>query len=124
MISSLEQLDREKMFDGMAIDHASIPSKTCKACIKAKHAHAPFPKEAENRSEIAGEYVMSDVWGKTKTKSSEGYHYYISFTDDPKRFSDVKFLVNKKDAVPWIKDDATMIERKFQNGCVLIVGWN
>ena len=53
-------------------------------------------------------------WGKVSkrivTKSSEGYHYYISFTDDAKRFSDVKFLVNKKDAVPQIKDHATMIE--------------
>ena len=53
--------------------------------------------------------------GKTETKSSEGYHYYISFTDDAKRFSDVKFLVNKKDAVPRIKDHATMIERNFGN---------
>ena len=65
-ISSMEQLDREKMVDGMAIDHASIPSKTCKTCIKAKHTHAPFPKEAKNRSEIAGECVMSDVWGPVK----------------------------------------------------------
>ena len=65
---------------------------------------------------------MSDVWGKTDTRSSEGYFYYISFTDDAKRFSDVKFMVDKKDAVPWIKDHATMIEckfRKFPNGCDL-----
>ena len=100
------------MVDGMAVDHTS---KTCEACIKAKHAHAPFPKVAENRSEIAGERVMSDVWGKTETKSSEGYHYYISFTNDTKRFSDVKFLMNRKDAVPPIKDHATMIEQKFGN---------
>ena len=53
---------------------------------------------------------MSDVWGKTDTRSSEGYFYYISFTDDAKRFSDVKFMVDKKDAVPWIKDHAMMIE--------------
>jgi len=43
---------------------------------------------------------MSDVWGPTATRSSEGYHYYISFTDDAKRFSDVKFLVDKKEAIP------------------------
>ena len=101
------------MVDGMAIDHAPIPSRTCKACIKAKHAHTPFPKEAEHCSETTGEHVMSDVWGKTGTKSSEGYHYYISFMDDAKRFSDVKFMVDKKDAVPWIKDHAMMIKRKF-----------
>ena len=109
MISSLEQLDWDKMVDGMVIDHASLPSQSCEACIKGKHAHAPFPKEAEHCSETAGECVMSGVWGKTNTKSSEGYFYYISFTDDAKRFSDVNFMVDKKDAVPWIKDHATMI---------------
>ena len=57
---------------------------------------------------------MSDVWGKTDTKSSEGYHYYISFMDDAKRFSDIKFMVDKKDAVPRIKDHAMMIECKFR----------
>jgi hypothetical protein len=56
---------------------------------------------------------MSDVWGKTDTKSSEEYFYYISFIDDAKRFSDIKFMVDKKDAVPWIKDHATIIEQKF-----------
>ena len=61
-ISSLEQLDRDKMVDGMAIDHTSLSSWSCEACIKAKHAHAPFPKEAENCSETAGEHVISDVW--------------------------------------------------------------
>jgi hypothetical protein len=112
-ISSLEQLDRDKMVDGMAIDHTSIASKSCEACIKAKHAHAPFPKEAEHRSETAGERIMSDVWGPTSTRSSGGYYYYISFTDDAKRFSDVKFLVDKKDAVPRIKEHGTLINRKF-----------
>ena len=52
---------------------------------------------------------MSDVWGKTDTRSSEEYFYYISFTDDAKRFSDIKFMVDKKDAVPQIKDHAMMI---------------
>ena len=113
-ISSLEQLDQDKMVDGMDVDHASTASKFCKACVKAKHTHAPFPKEAEHCSETAGEHVMSDVWGKTDTKSSEGYHYYISFTDDAKRFSNVKFMVDKKDAVPQIKEHATMIECKFR----------
>jgi len=113
VISSLEQLDQDKMVDGMAVNHTSIASRSCKACIKAKHTHTPFPKEAKHRSETAGEHVMSDVWGKADTKSSEGYFYYISFTDDAKRFSDIKFMVDKKDAVPRIKDYATMIEQKF-----------
>ena len=38
----------------------------------------------------------------------------ISFTDDAKRFSDIKFMVDKKDAVPQIKDHAMMIEWKFR----------
>jgi hypothetical protein len=111
-ISSLEQLDWDKIVDGMAVDHASIPSKSCKSCIKAKHPHLSFPKEAKHYLEIIRECIMSDVWGPTTTRSSKGYYYCISFTDDAKRFSNVKFLVDKKHVIPQIKEQE-LINQKF-----------
>ncbi|KAF8222697.1 hypothetical protein L208DRAFT_1320911, partial [Tricholoma matsutake] len=54
----------------------------CKACIQAKQAHWPFPKEAKNRSTVAGERAMSDVWGMAHVESIGRWKYYISFTDD------------------------------------------
>jgi hypothetical protein len=112
-ITSLERLDREKMVNGMSIDYASIPSKSCEACIQAKQAHKPFPNEAENRSEIPGERVMSDVWGPAGVKSIGGFKYYISFMDDAKRYGSVLFLKDKTNAFDRIQEHGAKIERKF-----------
>ena len=51
------------MVEGFAINQSSIPSIMCRACIQAKQSWKPYPKEAENRSKILGERIMSDVWG-------------------------------------------------------------
>jgi len=97
----------------LEIDQSSIPSQTCEACIQAKHAHQPFPKEAENRSEIAGKRVVSDVWGPAKVKSIGGWSYYISFIDDTKRHNMVLFLAGKGDTTGRIKGHVAKIKQKF-----------
>ena len=68
-ISPLQMLKREKLVNGLNIDQLSIPSSTCKACIKAKQTHWPFPAEAENRP---GERFMLDVWGPARVISIGG----------------------------------------------------
>ena len=62
-MGALEKLNKEKLVKGLMINESSIPLQSCKACIQAKQAHQPFPKEAKNRATIAGERIMGDVWG-------------------------------------------------------------
>src|SRR6266508_4358749 len=112
-MTALRQLDREGLVSGLEIDQSLIPSQTCEVCIQAKHAHQPFPKEAENRSEIAGERVVSDVWGPAKVKLIGGWSYYISFIDDAKRHSTVLFLAGKGDATGRIKGHVAKVKQKF-----------
>ena len=47
-MSGLETLLKQGLVKGIEIDESSIPSRTCEACIQAKQATHPFPKEAEN----------------------------------------------------------------------------
>ena len=81
-MGALETLKRKDMVSGLKIDDTSMPLATCTACVQAKQAHRPFPKEAENRSKVAGERIVSDVWGPARVQSIGGWHYYISFMDD------------------------------------------
>ena len=60
-MTTLNRISKGGIVDGLSIDQSMIPSNTCEACIQAKQAHKPFPKEAENRSQEPGERVMSDV---------------------------------------------------------------
>jgi hypothetical protein len=75
----------------------------------ASHASKPS-MFAEHYSETASEQIMSGIWGLTTTRSSKRYYYYIFFMDDAKRFSNIKFLVDKKDAILQIKE---LINHKF-----------
>jgi hypothetical protein len=85
-VGALETLKKQKLVKGLMIDESSIPSRSCEACIQAKQAHRPFPKEAENRSTVAGERAMSNVLGPACVESIGRWKYYISFTDDAKRY--------------------------------------
>jgi len=76
-------------------------------------AHKPFPQEAKNRSETPGERLMSDVFGPTKIFSIGGYKYFISFTDDATRFSNVLFLKEKSDAYDRITEYCNKVARHF-----------
>jgi hypothetical protein len=109
-ITSLERLSQNGMVSGLSIDQSSKPSITCEACIQAKQAHKPFPKEAEHRSEIPGKQIMSDVWGPTRVESIGKWKWYISFVDDCTRYGTVLFLKHKGNAADRIKEHVTKLE--------------
>lgn len=112
-IKALERLDAEGLVHGLEIDQSTIPSINCEACIQAKQAHKPFPKEAEHRSETPGERIMSDVWGPAPTESIGKSKYYISFIDDCTRFGTMLFLRKKDEAHEKIKARVEQIKRHF-----------
>ena len=91
----------------------TIPSNTCEACIQAKQAHKPFPKEAKNRLEEPGERVMSDVWGPARVESIGKWKWYISFVDDCVQHGNILFMKQKSEAAGKIKEHLTKIHRHF-----------
>ena len=108
-----ERLNKENLVKGLVINESSIPSRSCEACIQAKQAHRPFPKEAKNRSTVAGEWTMGDVWETARVESIGKWKYYLSLTDDAKRFVTTLFLRTKDQAQSRIKEHITMIEKKY-----------
>ena len=115
-ITTLQQLDQEGLVNGLSIDQSSIPSKTCDACNEAKQAHKPFPQEAQNRSKVLGERIVSDVWGPARVMSIGGWKYYISFGDDCVRYVIVLFLREKGEAAIRIKERVGKIKQRFGKG--------
>jgi hypothetical protein len=65
-ISGIKQRRSKNMVTGLDVEESSIPSPTCKACIQAKFHVRPFPKEAENRSDVPGDVTHSDIWGPAR----------------------------------------------------------
>ena len=114
-MGALEKLNKEKLVKGLMINESSIPSWSCEACIQAKQAHQPFPKEAENRATIAGECIMGDVWGPAHVESIGKWKYYLLLTDNAKHYVTTLFLKTKDQAGSWIKEHINMIEKKYMS---------
>ena len=56
---------------------------------------------------------MGDVWGPACIESIGKWKYYVSLTDDAKRYVMMLFLRTKDQAQSWIKEHVNMIENKY-----------
>ena len=112
-VSSLQKLVKSGMVEGLNVDESSIPPTSCDACTQGRMAHKPFPQEAQNRSQTAGERQLSDIFGPVRIKSIGGFTYFVSFTDDATRFSHVLFLRDKGEAFDRVTGYCAQIERRF-----------
>jgi hypothetical protein len=79
--SGLETLKWKNMVEGLDIEGNQQPKGICNACVKAKLAHRPFPKESTTKTEKPGELTVTDVWGPARVESLAKSKYYVSFTD-------------------------------------------
>jgi hypothetical protein len=79
---------------GLQLDTTST-AEFCEACVKAKLSHKPFPKEMNRHTKKYGEVIHTDLWDPAQTVSLAGLSYYMSFTDDYSRESQVVFLKQK-----------------------------
>ena len=61
-LDRLKHLYQKDLVQGLDIDEHS-PIFDCTACIQAKQAHTPFPKEATQCTELPGELMYMDLWG-------------------------------------------------------------
>lgn len=75
---------------GIDLERGSKP-EFCEACVKAKAARQPFPKESETRAEKYGERVHWDLWGPATVKSINGHFYVAARIDDATRETKLYF---------------------------------
>ena len=56
---------------------------------------------------------MGDVWGPAHVESIGKWKYYLSLTDDAKRYVTTLFLKTEDQAGSQIKEHVNMIEKKY-----------
>ncbi|GKD01224.1 retrovirus-related pol polyprotein from transposon TNT 1-94 [Tanacetum coccineum] len=72
----------------------------CEHCINGKTTRVKFGTAIHKTQGIL-DYVHSDVWGPSKTRSLGGRHYYVTFVDDFSRRVWV-YTLKTKDEVPGV----------------------
>lgn len=82
----------------MTLDRESEPV-VCESCEWAKTTRKAIVKVKEGETcKAVGEEVHSDLWGPAPVEILGKKRYYISFTDDYSRYSNVYFLATKDEA--------------------------
>ena len=72
-------------FRVMVPRYSSLSSIECESCQLGKHTLVPFPKRLDQQTKSHFELVHTDVWGPSRTESTLGFRYFVTFIDDHSR---------------------------------------
>jgi len=95
---TIRALAHEESITGLHLLESSLPV-VCDSCIYRKMMHKASPKTRIGpcSNKFGGE-VHTDVYGPSPTKSLGGKTYYLSFTDDKTRYTQLYLLTHKSGA--------------------------
>ena len=66
----------------MVSHFSSLSSLECESCHLGKHTRVSFPKRLESQTKPHFELVHTNVWGPSRTASTLGFRYFVTFIDD------------------------------------------
>ena len=71
--------------DGLleSLDYESLG--TCEPCLMGKMTKTLFSGTMERATELL-EIIQTDVYGPMNSQARGGYHYFLTFTDDLRRY--------------------------------------
>ena len=64
---------------------SSLSSLECELCQLGKHTRISFVMHLDPRTKFPFELVYTDVWGPSRSASTLGFRYFVSFIDDYSR---------------------------------------
>jgi transposase InsO family protein len=79
-------------------------------CLAEKQRRAPFPRQAEYRSQELLELVHGDICGPITLATPNGNRYFMLLVDDISRFMWIKVLPSKDVAAAVIKQYQAAVE--------------
>ena len=61
---------------------SSLSPIECESCQLGKHTRVPFPKRLDQWTKFPFKLVYTDVWSPSRTESTLGFRYFVTFIDD------------------------------------------
>ncbi|KAL4303890.1 hypothetical protein GQ457_10G000190 [Hibiscus cannabinus] len=108
----LRQISSKKLLDGIPVLHEVREAVICQGCQFGKSHCLPF-EESSSRKLTMFELVHTDLMGPMKTPSYSGYHYAMVLIDDYSRYTWVKFLKEKSEALSKFVEFNNGVQNEF-----------
>lgn len=83
----------------------------CEICIQGKMTRSSFPKESNRETAKLG-LIHTDICGPMRMQSNGGSSYFITFIDDHTRWTEVRFIANKSQALQEFKIFKAFVEKQ------------
>ena len=100
---TLQEMAKNGTVTGMKLSAEEEP-KFCEACIEGKMTRTHGKPVGEIRTTRRLELVHSDVWGPCTPVSFGGSRYFVSFTDDFSRCTNLYFMKTKGEVLEKFKE--------------------
>ena len=72
-------------FQKLVPHFSSLSSLECESCQLGKHTCVLFPKRLDPRTKSPFELVHTNVWSPSRSTSTSGFRYFVTFIDDYSR---------------------------------------
>src|SRR6187399_1496743 len=95
--------------DGLleSLDYESLDA--CKPCLMGKMTKTPFSETVERATDLL-EIIHTDVCGPMSVEARGGYHYFLTFTDDLRRYGYIYLMKHKSETFEKFKEFQREIE--------------
>ena len=84
----------------------------CEACLLGKMTKSPFTRVGERASGLLG-LIHSDVCGPMRSSARDGFHYFITFTDNYSRYGYVYLMKHKSESLEKFKEFKSEVENQL-----------
>ncbi|KAF2294343.1 hypothetical protein GH714_009493 [Hevea brasiliensis] len=108
----LQQISSKTLVDGIPALQNIHEDVICQGCQFGKSHRLLFTKSSNHRSSML-ELVHTNLMGPTKTPSYSGYRYVMVLVDDFSRYTWVKFLKQKSEALSKFAEFRDAVEKEF-----------
>ena len=76
---------------------SKLSTLSCESCQLGKHTRRPFPNRVDSRAKCPFALVHFDVWGPSRTESTRGFRYFVTFIDDYSRCTWLFLMKNRSE---------------------------
>ncbi|GJZ55387.1 integrase [Tanacetum coccineum] len=108
----LQQISSKRLLEGIPVLQHVREDVICQGCQFGKSHRLPFQKSV-NRKSTMFELVHTDLMGPMKPSSYSGYCYVMVLVDDFSKYTWVKFLKEKSEALKVFVEFKNKVEKEF-----------
>ncbi|KAL0279471.1 UNVERIFIED_CONTAM: hypothetical protein PYX00_001019 [Menopon gallinae] len=105
----LKKMEKNANENGIRIKQIE-ENTNCDICIRGKLCRSPFVKDTASKAKLL-EIIHSDVCGPMKTESLGKSKYFVTFTDEKSRWTEVYFIRKKSQVLEKFKEFRAKMEK-------------